>query len=55
LIGLKIVDAVGLHTLDGFPVIAFALPKDVAPEQGVRSYSYRMVENFNASGGVRDE
>ncbi|PLZ00949.1 hypothetical protein CY652_18020 [Burkholderia sp. WAC0059] len=52
LIGLKILNAVGIHAFNGLPIIAFAMPKDVAPEQGARSFSYRMVENFNAAGGA---
>ncbi len=52
LIGLKIADALGIHAFDGLPILAFALPKDIAPEQGVHTFSYRMVENFNATGGA---
>ena len=52
IIGLKILNSIGLRAFNRLPIIAFALPQDMPPEHGVRTYSYRMVENFNARGGT---
>jgi alpha-beta hydrolase superfamily lysophospholipase len=52
LVGLKMLHGVGVHALDGLPVVAFAVPKDIAPERGTPTWSYRLAENFNTSGGM---
>jgi non-heme chloroperoxidase len=46
IIGLTIVNHVGVHTWDGLPVLAFPVPEDV--DSVTRTYSWRMQRNFGA-------
>lgn len=46
IIALSILNAVGVHAWDGLPVIAFAVPPDVASV--TQHYSWRLQQNFGA-------
>lgn len=46
IIGLSILNAVGVHAWDGLPVIAFAVPPNVASV--TQHYSWRLQQNFGA-------
>lgn len=45
IIGLVMIDRLGVHALDGLPVIAFAVPDGTYT---TRTYSWRMQQNFGA-------
>jgi non-heme chloroperoxidase len=42
--GLLALNAIGIHRLDGLPVIAFAVPPNISSVTG--TYSWRMLQNF---------
>jgi non-heme chloroperoxidase len=44
ILGLSALNAAGIHQLDGLPVIAFAVPPNIASLTG--TYSWRMLQNF---------
>jgi non-heme chloroperoxidase len=46
IVGLTMLGRVGIHALDGLPVIVFAMPSDSS--RVTRSYSWRMQQNFGA-------
>lgn len=48
IIGLSILNRLGIHAFDGLPVLAFA----AEPGQPVRTWSYRLMTNFGPSQGV---
>jgi len=50
-LGLKVLNALGIHRFDDMPVVAFA-PQDGSAVHGAHDLSYRMLENLNTSGGV---
>jgi hypothetical protein len=51
LLGLKMLNSMGIYAFDGLPIAAFALPKNGDPARGTPTWSYRLVENFNTHGG----
>jgi non-heme chloroperoxidase len=46
IIGLTILNHVGVHSFDGLPVLAFPVPADT--DSATRTYSWRMQRNFGA-------
>ena len=46
IIGLTIINSLGVHILDGLPVIAFPVPANV--ESVTQTYSWRLQQNFGA-------
>lgn len=46
IIGLTMLGRLGVHALDGLPVVVFAVPSDSS--RVTRSYSWRMQQNFGA-------
>jgi pimeloyl-ACP methyl ester carboxylesterase len=51
IIGLTILDFIGIHAWDGLPVVAFAVPANVASV--TQHYSWRLQQNFGAHDNYR--